>query len=359
MTATDAQAEIAHATMRAVLDEIRGGARHGELLGLIGSSGAHLLAGLLAASSETLLVLAADQKQADQFAADLDFFHGRPGEICTFPHWEIRPYEPLTPHPEVEATRLATLAALHEGRARAVVVTVRALLQRVIPRQVLGGLCQHLVAEEEYLRPELVATLLRLGYQPVPLVEDRGTFSLRGDILDIYPPSRSLPVRIDFFGDYIERMRPFDPLTQRSTQAELSELALLPAREMILAGEHLDTFSQQLKERCDALGFPRSQREAILEEVREGILAPGRAFLLPLNYPRLDTFFAYATGGRWIVVDPPAVEQEADLFAAEVRDGEERAGRRGEPYVAAATLFLPPTEMEAELAAAPRLDLSA
>jgi len=350
--------EITHATVRSFVGGVTADPTPAEVLGLLGSSDAYLLSALLAGSDETLLVLAADSRQAEQFAADLAFYHGKPGEIFLLPHWEMRPYEPLTPHPEIEATRLATLAALHEGRARAVVVTVRALLQRVIPRAILAGLCDRLLIEEEYPRPALLERLLALGYQPVPMVEDRGTFSLRGDILDVYPPTRSQPVRIEFFGDYIERMRPFNPVSQRSEEIELEELVLLPAREMVLAGEHLETFARGLKERCDSLGIPRPQREAVLEEVREGILTPGRCFLLSLNYGRLDTFFDYASRGRWVVLDPPAVEREADQFAAEVREGEERLARKGELHASAADLYLPPAEIEKWLSRRPRIEFS-
>jgi transcription-repair coupling factor (superfamily II helicase) len=114
---------------------------------------------------------------------------------------------------------------------------------------------------------------------------------------------------------------------------------------MVLAGEHLETFAARLKERCDHLGIPRPQREAVLEEVREGLIAPGRAFLLPLTYAGLDTFFDYAASGRWVVLDPPAVEQEADHFATEIRAGEARAAAKGDPYVAAADLYLQPSEL--------------
>ena len=293
----DPQQNITHATRRAFVEGVRGSRERSEVLGLVGASGAYLLAGLLAASSETLLVVTAGQKEAARLAADLAFCHGHPGEIFLFPHWEIGPYEPLQPHPEVEAERLAALAALHEGRARVLVVPVRALLQKVIPRQVLAGLCERLQVEEEYPRQPLLQRLLELGYQAVPLVEDRGTFSVRGDLLDIYPPTRATPVRIEFFGDYIERMRPFDPASQRSADQELEDLMLLPAREMVLAGEHLETFTRKLKERCDTLGLPRSVREAVIEEAREGILAPGRAFLLPCNYARLDFLSRLRAGG--------------------------------------------------------------
>ncbi len=331
----EAQAEIAHATVRSFIAGIAA-TPHSEVLGLVGSASARLLAGLLVESPEPLLILASDNRQVEQFAADLAFYHGRPEEIFTFPHWEIRPYDPLTPHPEVEAARLATLAALHAGQARAVVLSVRALLQKVIPREVLAGLCQQLLVEEEYPRPALMNRLIALGYQGVPLVEDRGTFSLRGDILDLFPPTGNRPVRIEFFGDWVERMRPFDPAGQRTGSEELKELLLLPAREMILAGSHVETFARRLKERCDALEIGRQVREAVIEEAREGLLAPGRCFLLPFNYDRLDSFFDYAPTGTWAVLDPPAVEQEADRFAGEAREGENAPP-------AAASRMRPPT----------------
>ena len=103
-----------------------------EVVGLTGSSPAYLLARYLAKSSETLLVLTADQKQADTLAAALDFYHGRQGETVTLPHWEVHPYEPLTPHPEVEATRLSALTAILQGRVRAAVMPVRSLMQKVL-----------------------------------------------------------------------------------------------------------------------------------------------------------------------------------------------------------------------------------
>ncbi|WP_432823281.1 transcription-repair coupling factor, partial [Trichloromonas sp.] len=221
--------------------------------------------------------------------------------------------------------------------------------QRVIPREVLAGLCEVLEFGGDYPREQLTDLLQRLGYNAVPLVEDRGTFSVRGDIIDIFPPSLARPVRLEFFGDTLEKLRPFDAASQRSDDRELERLELLPAREMVLAGDYLQSFSRRLKERCDALELPRSQREAVLEEAREGLLSPGRQFLLPLTYGRLDTLFDYAPKGRWVILDPPAVDQAGDQFAAEVAEGEARMARREEPYVEAASMYLTPAELEREL----------
>ena len=123
--------------------------------------------------------------------------------------------------------------------------------------------------------------------QRVSLVEDRGCFAVRGDLVDLFPPMLEQPVRLAFFGDELEEIRAFDPVSQRSLDDQMVRLDLVPAREMILAGVHLETFTRRFKERCDDLEIPRRQREMILEEVREGLLAPGRENLLPLNYEKL------------------------------------------------------------------------
>lgn len=88
------------------------------------------------------------------------------------------------------------------------------------------------------------------------------------------------------------------------------------------------------------------------------MLAPGRGFLLPLNYESLDTLFDYAGDARWVVVDPPQVEQEADIFVGEIREGEAAAARRGEPFVPAESLYLQPAAVEHALSLRPRLDFS-
>jgi transcription-repair coupling factor (superfamily II helicase) len=347
-----------HATSRSFREAIAAGVKRAEVHGLTGSGPGFFISQLLDRTAGPLVIVTPDQQSARLLATDLRLFHGCADEIRLFPNWELRPYEPLSPHPEVEATRIATLAALANNAVRAVVVPVRALLQRLIPWEVLAGLCEQLRLGRDYPRDQLLRQLVNLGYQAVPLVEDRGNFSSRGDILDLFPPTGAQPLRLEFFGDTLEKIRPFDPATQRSSADAIEELQLLPAREMILAGECLDTFLLQLKARCDALGLGRSLRESIAEEAREGLLTPGHSFLLPLNYQRLDSFFNYAPDARWAVIDPPAVEQELDRFAGEVRAGEERLQGSGQLFVPAEQLFLAPAEVEAAINRGVRVDFT-
>ena len=349
---------IRHATVSSLNDGLRQHPEALEVLGLHGSALAYVLSGLLQDSPTPLVIICEDQEQGRRLVDELKFFHRRPEQIALLPHWELNPYDPLSPHPELEANRMAALSALVSEQLKTVVVPIRSLMQKTIPRQVLESVSIQLILEEEYPRDQLLENFMQLGYQPVPLVEERGNFAVRGDIIDIFPPAAEQPIRIDFYGDFIEKMRPFNPENQRSEAQTLDQLELIPAREMILHGPFLDTFAEKLKLRCDELAITRSDRETIMTEVREGILAPGRSFLLPLNYTALDSIDAFLGKSKIVVVDPPAIEQEMDRFHREVRDGEARLKNNGTIHVKRGDLYLEPSEVSTLTQKSGRLEIS-
>ena len=357
MTQTETS-QIRHATLRTCIDATIDQTRVIDIVGLRDGADALLLARLLNEQQGLTVIVCPTQEQARQLVTDLCFFHPHPDQIGLLPHWEMNPYDALTPHPELEAIRLTTLAALDAGTLRALVLPVRSLVQKVIPRQVLSQVVLPLVADEEYPRQPLLDSLLQLGYQPVSLVEDRGTFAVRGDLIDIFPANGRNPVRIDFYGDYVEKIRPFDPGTQRSEKTSLEAVTLIPAREMILHGPFLETLAHKLKIRCDELSIPRAERETIMTELREGILSPGRAFLLPLNYPELDPVSAYVDNHRLILLDPPALEHESDQFQQDIREGEGRMMEKRAPHAVRQSLYLEPDEVGLWLESPTRIELS-
>ncbi len=352
----EGQQHVRNATVHSFIDGVNDNQQVLEVLGLHGSAEAYLLSQLPLA--ELQVIVCGELEEARRLVDELKFFSSRPAAIALLPHWELHPYDPLTPHPELEAIRLATLAALSRGHVRMLVIPVRALMQKVIPRQVLDHVSLELQADEEYERPQLLDNLTQLGYQPVPLVEERGSFAVRGDIIDLFPADASQPVRLDFYGDFVEKIRPFDPQTQRSGKETLDSVRLIPSKEMILHGSFLETLGQKLKQRCDELAIPRTEREAIMTELREGILSPGRAFLLPFNYPRLDPVENYLDQYRLILIDPPAIEQEIDLFHREVRDGEKRMLDQAAPHAVRQELYLDPDELTPLLQRHNRIELS-
>ena len=342
----DFQQDLRKATVRSFIDSVENRQGIVETLGLYGSADAYLLEQLSAGQNDLLVVLCAQLDQARQLTEEMKFFSQRPQDVALLPHWELRPYDPLSPHPELEAIRIATLAALSRGELKVVVVPVRAMMQRVIPREILDRISLLLSVGEDYPRDRLLETLLQLGYQPAPLVEERGCFAVRGDIIDLFPPDTEQPLRIDFFGDTIEKMRFFDTVNQRSGTATRETLELIPSREMILHGPFLETLAEKLKTRCDELAIPRTEREAIMTELREGILAPGQAFLLPFNYPQLDPLQRYFDNFRLVLIDPPQVEQEIDLFHREILDGEKRIREKAVPFARREDLYLDPDQLQ-------------
>ena len=321
---------------------LKGGERHAELYGLGASAAAHVLARMQKEGVGPLLVVTAEADEARRWYENLCFFSSRPERVVLFPQWEVAPYAPMSPHPEVEAERLTALAAMVAGRAEVVVTPVRALLQKLMPREVLEQNHWRLSEGDEETREALVERLLAGGYQAVPLVEERGSFSVRGDILDIFPPTTAEPVRVEMFGDQIERLRWFDPVSQRSGSSGPRNIELMPVREMLLSGTHRRQLLEGLKARCDELDLPRTRREALAEEIETGILSPGRHWLLPLNYTGLDSLAEYFAPERIVRVEPEELLQVADNHAEEVSGGAAHLEEQGEVFAEPRSLFLDP-----------------
>ena len=107
---------------------------------------------------------------------------------------------------------------------------------------------------EEVDRDSLLATLQEIGYSRMTMVEERGEMSVRGGILDIFPPMYASPLRIEFFGDEVESIRTFDISTQRSLK-EAEEARILPSRESTLVKSLRAGARERLIERAEELGL--------------------------------------------------------------------------------------------------------
>src|ERR1041385_3615747 len=158
-------------------------------------------------------------------------------QLLFYPSWEILPHEDRLPHSDVISDRLETLIALaKESRVQSpefkvVVTSVVALLQRTFPRSSLEARSRF-VSRGDRLNPlDLVEWLEDQGYEPEAQVTQKGEIALRGGILDIYPITSPWPVRMEFFGDELESLRYFDPLTQISRE-EITDVTVPPGGEL-------------------------------------------------------------------------------------------------------------------------------
>ena len=157
-------------------------------------------------------------------------------EPLFYPSWDILPHEPKLPHVDVISERLETLVALAKGTnspstAPLVVTNVIALMQKTFAPGAIGERTR-VVKRGEQLNPlDLVEWLEDQGYEPEAQVNHKGEIALRGGILDIFPPTCPWPVRIEFFGDEIESIREFDPVSQLSRDA-IDFVTIPPAGEL-------------------------------------------------------------------------------------------------------------------------------
>ncbi|MBQ1281975.1 MAG: transcription-repair coupling factor, partial [Oscillospiraceae bacterium] len=131
-----------------------------------------------------------------------------------------------------EQKRLRTLRAMQRMTGGVAIASLHALSLRTIPPQHLEAAAQTLSVGACFDTEDLAGTLIRLGYTRCSLVEGAGQFALRGDILDIFSPAMQQPVRVEFFGDEIDAMGLFDPVTQRRTE-NIEALELLPVAETL------------------------------------------------------------------------------------------------------------------------------
>jgi transcription-repair coupling factor (superfamily II helicase) len=149
-----------------------------------------------------------------------------------YPTSEASPYEPFDPETELMWGQMQVLADLVTGQLPktniAIVTTTGGLQPHLPPPTVFQSFCLTLKKGMEYDLPTFSQKIAILGYERVPLVETEGQWSRRGDIVDIFPVSSELPIRLEWFGDEITQIREFDPSTQRSALDKLDKITLTP-----------------------------------------------------------------------------------------------------------------------------------
>jgi transcription-repair coupling factor (superfamily II helicase) len=208
--------------------------RHAGLTSVPHGAKTYLAAALaLGATGERLVWIARDAEIGDRVAEELGAWLGDPEAVAVLEPRTSLAYERSELVPDETAARVAALAAWRGGRARILVASVQALLQHTISPADLPAEPRTLRIGGRASLDRLARDLLDLGYVPVLEVAGHGEFARRGGILDVFPPSSPLPVRLEFFGDEIDSLRAFDPADQRTIRAA-DEVTLLPASEFLL-----------------------------------------------------------------------------------------------------------------------------
>ncbi|WP_437281536.1 transcription-repair coupling factor [Sorangium sp. So ce375] len=293
------------------------GARH--VTGSAGSAGALVIRRLVAAAAgRRIIALTPDVDSARALAADTSFLlvdrdaddaeaagSTAFGRVLLYLPNEASPYADVNPDRRGAQTRLATLFHLGMDLPWLVLVCpITALARKVVPRDEITEHAELVIAEQEMDRDALSARLGASGYVRSPLVEDPGTFAVRGALLDVWAPSAELPVRIDFYGDIIASIKTFNPDDQR-TVADVKEVWIPPAREAILTAENVERARQRVRAACDVIDFPSTKARALVDDVASGRAFFGAEGYLPA-YIDLHSFTSYLPNDALIVLEDPA-----------------------------------------------------
>ncbi|MCG5054312.1 MAG: transcription-repair coupling factor [Myxococcales bacterium] len=345
--------------------------RHVQVVGAVGGLGAALAAearSRWSGGAAPLLYVTANEDAAEARAAELGFFLGPESDdshapedlwtaqVATLPALEASPYAEMQPDRRTIMRRLALSYRLMAGLTpAALVASAGALFRRVLPPEVLALRSRVLDVGTACDRDALVDDLLHAGYGRAPLVEDPGTFAVRGAVVDVFPPLYRHPIRLEFFGDDLESLRSYDPVTQR-TLRPLERLHLHPVKETLVSPGANPR--EAIMAAADAVDQPSSKTRVLIEQIEQGLDFFGIEALMPAFHARLASFFEYLPADTLLVMeDPQAVSEEAHRNLIRLATSAET--RRAEHRIALdpSAFFLELSEAHAAMARHRRLDL--
>jgi transcription-repair coupling factor (superfamily II helicase) len=296
---------------------------------------AYLVAALYEDMRVPVLIITSQPENAKKLHEQLSYWCPGRG-VMLLPEPDVLPYERMAADTTTEMERIQVLATLvgygggeNNVKAPLVVASAAALMSRTTVHRDFVAVC-HSIKLGMNIEPfRLLREWETLGYRMENVVEVPGTMSHRGGIIDIYPPTGELPVRLEFFGDTIDSLRSFDPATQRSVDM-VSSVEIGPATEL-LAPRRMDKLSlERLLQGLDLSGCTtevRQQFRGDTDMFLRGQLPPEASFYAPLfNSGRL---LDYLPSDTLIVLDEPSsiVQTASELDAGAQQMRTEKLGR--------------------------------
>ncbi|AFY44859.1 transcription-repair coupling factor [Nostoc sp. PCC 7107] len=264
-----------------------------------------LVASALAQNSgKNLFVVCATLEEAGRAYAQLEAMGWQ--TVHFYPTSEASPYEPFDPETEMTWGQMQVLADLVKSQGSvngqnkiiAVVATTGALQPHLPPPEAFSPLSLTLKKGMEFDLNAFSTKITTLGYERVPLVETEGQWSRRGDIVDIFPVSSELPVRLEWFGDEIEQIREFDPTTQRSALDKIAQIVLTPTSFTPII---LDALKDSAEFRMLSAEL---NTESSLDHQESAILEGSRRFL-GLAFEKPASVLDYLPENTLIAIDEP------------------------------------------------------
>ena len=293
---------------------------------------AYFVAALTVDLSTPVVLLVNQPEDAHDWYRQLQVWLPPDVPLYHFPARRRLPFEREATDRALAEQRLAALTALsHAGKARLpvgpiIVASVRATLQKTVPATMLGQATRTYCVGQTVSLHKLLESWHAIGYQPASMVIEPGTFSRRGGILDIFPPGDKEPARIELFGDKIETIRRFDPVTQRSTDA--CDALTVPVAREALPGQGPVASARLASHVLETLSPPSQDLwMQDMERLEQAESFPELDMYLPYLYPSPSFLLDYVPDNAVILVNDRTVVQNR---VREIEEANLELGREAE-----------------------------
>lgn len=307
-------------SFHALLKKLHQNERELHGVGLKGGFLSFLLSRIQKKESVPLFILTASSQRAKELFQDLSFYlKGEGAPPLLWPARQPKVFY-LSP-PAMESLHQRVEVLLHllsSPQSCTVVVPIRGLLEKTIPKKEFESTLFEIEESGTLDREALEEKLSEFGYERTVTVREKGEYAVKGGIVDCFAIGSEYPIRIEWSGDQIASLRHFDPQTQRSLDT-LKRFPLAVRTEFLWREQERERLKQKVKERADDTGFPKSERERLIEEIERPAFSPQLLNHLSSFYDSLETLFDYLPAKSQIVLeDPIALVRRLERVSREI-----------------------------------------
>jgi transcription-repair coupling factor (superfamily II helicase) len=266
-------------------------------------------------NARSIVWCVADERRARALATNLNFYgsftaEGQEDVIVVVPELDVSPWADEIADPRQIAQRMGALERLLSGGPKIVICSVRSLMRRTVAPQIFEKHRDCWRKGQELDRDYAIEWLIGAGYLRTELVEEPGTFAVRGGILDLYVPLSRFPARLEWDGDTIEKIRLFDATSQRGLR-EVDEISVHLVRESLRTRS--GDWRAPITKLADSLSIPSSRMKVVLDNLAQNLTFLGVEALVPVLHDEMRELWSYFPDqALWIAEEPESLQRLAE-----------------------------------------------
>ena len=244
-----------------------------------------------------ILIILRDDIRLSRFSQSLSIINNNI-DIIEFPAWDCLPFDKNSPNQKLIGKRVRALSSLANPNSKKTIIlsTIGSVIQKIPNQDFIKNSSKSIQSGQNISQRELINFFENNGYMRTNTVREDSEYSLRGSILDVYPPGEKHPVRIDFFGDVIDSLRLFDPISQLSLH-NINFISFNAGNEIILTDHSVELFRRNHREL-----FNEEYDKSLYSNISQKIRTNGIEHYLSMFHESLATIFDHI-GDVHVILD--------------------------------------------------------